>query len=118
MKRWQAFARVLKKTPTNINLANHYWAKLAEGDYRSGRYLIEAYREAALTSGTGAAALARAYRELFLDSGEEPRRQYFDVRLIQSLRSYIAEMEEGDRVNTQWVLETIDSNSPTNQIET
>ena len=102
----------LEEDPTNIELANHYWAKLAEGDYRSGQYVIEAYREAALTSSTGAAALARGYRQLFSESGEEPRRQYFDVRLIQSLRSYIAEMGESDRVNVQWVLERIDSNSP------
>lgn len=108
----------LEEDPTNIELANHYWAKLADGDYRSGRYVIEAYREAALTSSTGAARLARAYRELFLESGEEPRRKYFDVRLIQNLRSYLAEMGEGDRVNVQWVLETIDSNSATNQIKT
>jgi hypothetical protein len=97
----------LKRDPTNIELANRYWATIARGDYRSGRYVIEAYREAALTSSTGAATLVRAYRELFLDSGEGPSPQFFDERLIEALRSYMPQMAEDDRINVQWVLQTI-----------
>lgn len=117
----EALARIrqsLEEDPTNIELANRYWAKITEGGYRSGCYVIEAYREAALVSSTGAATLARAYRELFLDSGEKPRRQYFDARLIESLRNYVPQMVEGDRANVNWILETLDSKSPRNQIET
>jgi hypothetical protein len=93
--------------PTNIELANRYWTTLAEGDYRSGRYVIEACREAALASSIGAAALSRAYRELFLVSGEGPRGGYFDGRLIEALRSYVPQMSEADRANVQWVLQSI-----------
>jgi|SRR5215471_8433322 len=105
----------LKDDPTNIDLANRYWQTLAEGDYRSGRYVIEAYREAALVSSSGAAALARAYRELFLVSGEGPRPEYFDMRLIEILRIYTPQMPEADRVNVQWVLQLLAANWQTNQ---
>src|SRR5215470_4371576 len=81
----------LKDDPKNIELANRYWTKLGRGDYRCGRHVIEAYREAALASSVGGAALARAYRELFLVSGEGPRPDYFDARLIEALKSYIPE---------------------------
>jgi hypothetical protein len=93
--------------PTNLELANRYWATLAEGDYRSGRYVIEAYREAAVASSMGAAALSHAYRELFLVSGERPRSEYIDARLIEALGSYIPQMSEADRVNVGWVLQSI-----------
>jgi hypothetical protein len=98
----------LRRDPTNIDLATRYWNALAEGDYRSGRYVIEAYRQAALASGMGGAALVRAYRELFLVSGEGPRPEYFDARLIEALRSYIPDMSETDHVNVQWVLQSVD----------
>jgi hypothetical protein len=97
----------LRLDPANIDLTNRYWATLADGDYRSGRYVIEAYRETALASVTGGAALAQAYRELFLVSGEGPRSEFFDARLIEALRSYIPQMSEADRSNVQWVLQSI-----------
>ena len=106
----EELARVLqslKDDPTNIELVNRYWLTLAKGDYRCGRYVIEAYRDVALASGVGGAALARAYRELFLASGEAPRPAYFDKRLIEVLRSYVHEMPEPDRTDVQWVLQTI-----------
>ena len=103
----------LRDDPTNIELANRYWTTLAEGDYRSGQYVIEAYRESALVSSIGAAALSRAYRELFLVSGEGPRAGYFDARLIEALRSYVPQMSEADRVNVRWVLQSIGAISPT-----
>jgi hypothetical protein len=107
----------LENDPTNIELANRYWATIAQGDYRSGRYVIDAYREVALTSSTGAATLARAYRELFLDSGEAPYAHLFDERLIEALRSYVPQMAEGDRINVQWVLPTIESKSRATQTD-
>ena len=97
----------LKDDPTNIELANRYWTTLAEAGYHSGRYAIEAYRDAALASSMGGGALCRAYRELFLASGEAPRFAYFDAQLIEALRSYISQMPEADRMNVQWVLQSI-----------
>jgi hypothetical protein len=97
----------IKNDPTNLALANHYWQTLGKGDYRSGRYVMEAYRLAALSSIQGGAALAKAYRELFLVSGETPRPQFFDERLVEALKSYIREMPEPDCANLRWVLESI-----------
>jgi hypothetical protein len=42
-----------------------------------------------------------------LDSGEGPSPQFFDERLIEALRSYMPQMAEDDRINVQWVLQTI-----------
>lgn len=78
---------------------------------------MEAYREAALTSSVGAAALSHAYQELFLVSGEGPRSVFFDERLIEALRSYIPQMSETDRVNVRWVLKSINAISATDRNE-
>jgi len=97
----------LKDDPENIELANRYWRNLGRGDYRCGRHVIEAYREAALASSAGGAALASAYRELFLVSGEGPRPVDFDTRLVEALKSYIPDIPEAERTDIRWVLQTI-----------
>jgi len=114
MDKWsrlnEELARILqslKEDPTNIELANRYWATLAEGDYRSGAYVIEAYREAALASNAGAAAFARAYRELCWRSGEGPRRFFFDDRLVQALQAYLPQLAGEDYSNVEWVLQSL-----------
>ena len=107
MKNSHGLSKALGDDPKNIELANRYWTTLAQGDCRSGRYVIEAYREAALASSVGGTALARAYRELFLLSGERPCPVYFDTPLIEVLKSYIPELPEADRTDVRWVLQTI-----------
>ena len=105
----------LQRSSGNLDLANRYWRALAgdgaknEADYRSGGYVIEAYREAALLSKEGAGAFACAYRELFDISGESPRMAFFDETLVQSLKAKLSEMAETDRGNVEWVLHSIGS---------
>jgi len=78
--------KTLKDNPANIELANRYWCALAgnrakgEPDLRSGSDVIEAFREAAISSKKGIEVFARAYRDLFEISGESPRPAYFDER--------------------------------------
>jgi hypothetical protein len=69
-KQLQVLKQSLKQDPTNLELANRYWK--AVGLAQSGRYVHDACRSAALASNVGAAAFARAYRELFSCSGEGP----------------------------------------------
>jgi hypothetical protein len=105
----------LQRSPANLDLANRYWRALAgdgaknEADYRSGGYVIEAYREAALLSKEGAGAFACAYRELFDISGESPHIALVDELVIQSLKAKLPEMAETDRGNVEWVLHSIGS---------
>jgi hypothetical protein len=68
--------RALFTDPENLDMANRYWRALGlhKGrDVRDGRYVVEAYRAAALASQDGVIALARAYRKLHQISGESPR---------------------------------------------
>jgi hypothetical protein len=105
----------LQRSPANLDLANRYWRALAgdraknEADYRSGRDVIEAYREAALLSKEGVEALACAYQELFHISGEIPRMAFFDEPLVLSLKAKLPEMAETNRRNVEWILHSIGS---------
>ena len=80
-----------------------------ESDYRSGRHVIEAYREAALLSKEGVEAFACAFQELFHISGESPRMAFFDEPLVLSLKAKLPEMAETDRRNVEWILHSIGS---------
>lgn len=114
---WQLRSEALEKIrqslnhdPTNLDLANRYWAAL-EGD-RSGGYAVVAYRGAALASGAGVAAFARACRELFDDSGESPQLANFDQPLINTLRDNLSELRGTDCDNVQWILQSIGVKPP------
>ena len=108
-----ALREELKRSPANLDLANGYWLALAgdraknEGDYRSGRHVIEAYREAALLSKEGVEAFARAYQELFHISGEIPRLALFDEALVLSLKTKLPEIAVPDRRKVEWILNSI-----------
>src|SRR5580698_4747595 len=101
-KQLQVLKQSLKQDPTNLELANRYWK--AVGLAQSGRYVRDAYRGAALASGVGAAASARAYRELFSCSGEGPRMAHFDDLLIRALEAYLPQLTGQDHSNVEWVL--------------
>jgi|ERR1019366_7460774 hypothetical protein len=104
-KELQALRQNLEQDPTNLELATRYWT--AVGSFQSGGYVREAYRDAALASSVGAAAFVRAYRELFLCSGEGPRMAFFDELLIQALKVYLPQLTGEDRSNVEWVLQTL-----------
>lgn len=112
-QRLTALREELQRSPANLDLANAYWRALAgdraknERDYRSGRDVIKAYREAALLSKKGVEAFASAYQELFHTSGEIPRMAAFDEPLVQSLEARLPEMSETDRRNIEWILHSI-----------
>jgi 3-hydroxyacyl-CoA dehydrogenase len=100
----------LASDPTNLDIANRYWKALGScnGDVRSGQYVIEAYRAAALDSLVGAGAFAKAYKELFQTSGEAPRAEYFDQDLIRALSDFRQKAADQDGSNISWVLASID----------
>ena len=104
-KELQAFRQSLKQDPTDLGLANRYWKAI--GSSQCGGYVHDAYRGAALASSVGAAAFARAYRELFSCSGEGPRVAYFDEPLIQALEAYLPQLTGEDHSNVEWVLQTL-----------
>jgi hypothetical protein len=96
--------------PTNVDLANRYWNALASlngHNVRSGGFVIEVYRQAALTSKDGVIALGRAYRELHEESGESPRAAFFDDTLIRVLQTTVQNLEEPACSNVRWILESI-----------
>jgi hypothetical protein len=109
----ESIRQALKGDPTNLELANRYWKALDSA--RSGRDVIVAYRESALISGAGAAAFARAYRELFDVSGEAPRLPYFDQPLIEALQNSLSKLLGTDRENVQWILRSIGAMPPSAQ---
>ena len=105
----------LKKTldsdPTNIEVANRYWAELSSldgNDVRSGGLVIEPFRGCALATHAGAVAFARAYRELFEKSGEQPRADLFDKELLQALKTRVPDLSNDDQAIVQWVLASIE----------
>jgi len=100
-----ALRQNLKQDPTNLELATRYWT--AVGDSQSGGCVRDAYRGAAIASSIGAATFARAYRELFLCSGEGPRMAYFDEPLIQALKGHLLQLTGEDHSNVEWVLQTL-----------
>jgi hypothetical protein len=104
-KELEALRQKLKQDRTNLELANRYWT--AVGYSQSGGYVREAYRDAALASSVGAAAFARAYREMFLCSGEGPRMAFFDEPLIQALKAYSPQRTGEDHSNVEWGLQTL-----------
>jgi len=112
-----ALRNALKQTPGDIELAHRYWLLLAgdpikgEHDYRCGGDVIEAYRGAAISSVEGVVALARAYRELFENSGEAPRSAHFDDALIRALNLSLAQVSGTDRSKIAWVLHEIGQDS-------
>jgi len=96
--------------PTNVEVANCYWNALASlhgHNVRSGGFVIEAYRQAALASKAGVIALGRAYRELYEESGESPRAVFFDESLIHALQTTVRDLDEPARSNICWILESI-----------
>jgi hypothetical protein len=103
----------LRADRVNLDLANRYWSALAgdkakgEADYRSGKHVIEAYREAAMSSTEGKRAFAHAYRDLFENSGESPRSAYFDEGLIIALKTNSPDVPDADRSNVEWILQSI-----------
>jgi hypothetical protein len=100
----------LRNDPANLDLATRYWKELANcdgHDVRTGSDVIEAFRSVALQSNRGVIALAQAYRELFLDSGEGPRVQLFDDELIAALRRSVPDLPESSRSEVQWILQSI-----------
>ena len=100
----------LDQDPTNLELANRYWHALGsyEGhDVRSGALLIGTYRAAALNSREGVTALTRAYRQLFLISGESPRVDLFDEELITSLIRSAPELPKSMQSEVNWILQSI-----------
>jgi hypothetical protein len=103
----------LRKSPTNLDLADRYLTALGNG--RSGKDIIEAYGDAALTSSAGASALARAYRHLFLDSGEAPRRTYINDCLLKALQHHLSELSGEDHANVWWLLQMLGVTAPQSQ---
>jgi hypothetical protein len=103
--------RTLDSDPTDVEVANRYWVELASfggHDVRSGGFVIEAFRGCAIASRAGVVALARAYRELFEKSGEKPRAELFDEKLLQALKTRLPELSNDDQAIVQWVLASIE----------
>jgi len=103
----------LRSNPTNLERANRYWFALAgdttkgQADLRTGSNVIEAYREAALSSRQGVEALAAAYRDLFEMSGENPSPAHFDQSLLRALKAELPEVSGEGRRNLEWLLRSI-----------
>jgi hypothetical protein len=101
----ESFRQALNSNPTNLDAANRYWNALASS--QSGGHVIEAYRRVALVSQEGVIAFARAYRELFKNSGEGPRAVFFDKDLLQTLQARLPKLPERDRSNVEWILQSL-----------
>jgi hypothetical protein len=104
------FKKELDADHGNIQAAKHYWAALASFgglDVRSGKFAIEAFRGCALASHAGVVALARAFRELYDKSGEKPRYEDFDEKLLQALKEPLPDLSDEDQALVQWLLTSI-----------
>jgi len=105
-----ALKKILFSEPSNLDAANRYWDALRSvggHDVRSGGFVIEAYRACALASHEGVIALARAYRELYENSGESPRRELFDEELSQALQARLSALRNHDQDIVEWILQSV-----------
>jgi hypothetical protein len=112
-----ALASSLHDEPTSLERAWRYWRALGEyqgHDVRSGVYVVQAFHAAALASPNGAAALARAYIELFKSTGEGPRSCLVDSELHTALSRAMDSLRGDGRLEVQWILDRLsDDESPT-----
>jgi len=104
-KELNALRLALNQDPTNIELADRYWAVI--GFAQSGGAVRDAYGEAAVASSAGAAALARASRDLFRRTGEMPKAVHFNEKLIQALKHHLGTLTGQDHSNVEWVLQRL-----------
>lgn len=101
----ETLRRTLVSNPADVDAANRYWTAL--GLFQSGHHVIEAFREAAISSNEGVVAFAQTYTELFKNSGEPPRAVYFDKQLVRALEASAPKSLEKDRSTVQWILESL-----------
>jgi hypothetical protein len=90
----------LSQNPSDLAAAEAYWNALGNVQgvsIRSGQHAVEAFGEAALGDPRAAVALASAYKQLSMDSGERPRRAMFSGRLLKALRAALSSLEGKDR---------------------
>lgn len=97
----------LREDPTNLAHARAYWGAL--GPRRSGRHILEAFGPAARKGVEGAEEFARAYRELFDESGEGPRSAYVDRDLLAALQAATSKVAGASRDEIQWVINSIEN---------
>ena len=101
----------LESAPDNLDLANRYWEALSGQfgfDVRDGKRVIGTFRVSALKSDDGLAALIRAFRTLFDDTGEQPRPSLFDPPLDNLLR-LAARRHDGKLADdAAWILSFLD----------
>lgn len=100
-----AIASALSEQPTSLELAWRYWNALGGG--RSGRYVVLAFRAAALAGVEGVAAFAQAYAELHAVSGEGPRQAFVDRDLRHALSQALPLLTINDRQRVEWVLSCV-----------
>jgi len=101
---------LLDQDPENADLARRLWSALdVAGKYNawSGARALAIFRAPAISSADGVVALADAFMELWLVTGEPPRGSSFD----EELRSAIARASDavgGDQKRrVQWLLKRI-----------
>jgi hypothetical protein len=100
-------ARLLA-SPTDLATAQQYWDALGDlngHDIRSGRYVVEAFGQAALNGDGGVIALGNAYQELFHLSGEGPRKKYLDDELLSAIRRTKLGAKGSDLELLEWLLD-------------
>jgi hypothetical protein len=98
----------LAADPTNLDLAWRYWKALGSWngyDIRAGMYVFQAFRAAALKAPAGVLAFARAYRELFVLSGEPP--QELGPELSQAAEAALDILPSDDCADVQWLLDSV-----------
>ena len=113
-REWHARVAELKaaldSAPDNVNLANQYWDAISGRfgyDVRNGKHVIDTFRASAIKSNDGMATLIHAFRNLFDDSGELPRRCLFDPPLENLLR-LVARQSNELADDAAWILSVLD----------
>lgn len=92
----------LDNNPLSRDAVEAYWRLL--GPRRSGLELMRAFRRWALVSREGVCAMAAAYRDLWLTTGEGPRSSYIDPALLQRLADEEKSVDGQQADDIRWVL--------------
>ena len=115
-KEWIAFVTKLRYelnfAPDNLELAQRYWASISGDDgydVRNGKRVVETFRDCAVKSDDGLAAMLSAFRKLAEDCGEFPRSYLFDPLLENVIRSVSRNLNHPLHTDATWLLEIIDN---------
>lgn len=100
----------LAAEPKNFTLAQSVWDLLGSSgfDVRTGRLLVDTFRQSAFNSAESLEFLVSEFRKLTDETGKQPTSALFDPLLENLIRQHSPRSRNGE--DFRWLLEALDLN--------